>query len=231
MRRVLVVSPHPDDAEVGCGGMIHKMLKLGYHVTIAICAGEGDLNMVHSRDVVSFERRMKEQVRAAGVLGALHLLWLHLAPASKFDTVPQAAFVSAFDKVFGNFDEVYLPLPSYNDDHTRVWNAGVAAFRPEKLDGVNLYAYEQPFSNCLPHVHASQFGKRYIELSREDVEAKEAALRCHESQMVSLEHSIYGPAGSYALARLRGLEAGCEYAELVYVVRERVKLIAQEKGK
>lgn len=219
MAKILVVSPHPDDAEIGCGGLLSRERRLGNETTIAVCTGPGDLKMVHSGQVVEFDQRIREQEAAAKHLG-VNLVWLNLAPASKFDTTPQAAFVSAFDQLFKEYDTVILPLPSYNADHTRVWETGLAAFRPGKLNNVSLQAYEQACSNPLGPQIVNGFGKRYISLSGEDVQAKQAALSEHHSQIVGREVSLCGPAAVDLHARLRGMEVGTEYAELLYLVRE-----------
>lgn len=221
MNRILVVSPHPDDAEIGMGGAMSRMKSEGDRVVIAVCAGPGDLTMVHSGQTIPFEQRRKEQEAAALVLGC-GIEWLDIAPASKFDTVPQADFVSAFDKLFRQFDHVYLPLPSYNSDHRIVFETGLAAFRPGKLDKVALFAYEQACSQCLGEPGQWPYGRRYIGLSEFHLMAKKGALEAHESQTAARGQTIYGPAGIEALARLRGLEVGTPLAEMVYLLRERV---------
>ena len=221
MNRILVVSPHPDDAEIGMGGAMFRMKEEGDRVTLAVCAGPGDLTMVHSGQTIPFEQRRKEQEAAAQVLGC-GVEWLDLAPASRFDTVPQANFVSAFDRLFKQFDQVYLPLPSYNADHRIVFEAGLAAFRPGKLDKVGLFAYEQACSQCLGEPGQWPWGRRYIGLTAYNLRAKKSALEAHESQIGARGDTIYGPVGIEALARLRGLEIGVPLAEMVYLLRERV---------
>jgi LmbE family N-acetylglucosaminyl deacetylase len=222
MTNVLVVSPHPDDAEIGCGGMIHRLMKNGHNVMIAVCTGEGDLLMAHTSKIVKFRDRRREQEEAATTLGGAVIAWLDMAPASRFDTIPQALFVSTFDRLFQGHDQVFLPLPSYNDDHVRVWRAGLAAFRPGKLDYTSLMAYEQPFGNT-----AHDFGKRYIQLAEVDVEAKKLAITCHRSQMLGRDKSIYGRTGAELLATVRGAEIGIPYAEMVYVIKEVVTIGAK----
>lgn len=219
--RKLVVSPHPDDAEIGLGGAIHRWQREGHLPTIAVCTGEGDLTMVHSRQTVPFTQRREEQRIAAQCLGC-EVLWLELAQASKFDQTPQARFVMAFDQAFPDFDEVYLPLPSYNDDHRRVWEAGLAAMRPGKLDHVGFYAYEQACSQCLGEPGQMAFGRRYVAISSADLKAKQEAISAHQSQMGGRGFSIYGPRGAKVHAELRGMECGAEQAEMIYVLRERV---------
>jgi LmbE family N-acetylglucosaminyl deacetylase len=218
--RALFVSPHPDDAELGCGGLIHRLLREGASVTVAVCTGEGDLKMAHSGESVPFLRRRREQVRALSELGDIDLVWLNLAPASQFDRVPQATFVLAFDGLFRHFDQTFLPLPSYNSDHERVWRAGLAAFRPGKLSGTSLLAYEQPIQGHGEQATAGISGKCYYTLTTDDLAAKKRAILEHGSQVAGREDTLYGPAGIEALAKIRGLECGACYAELVYPLLE-----------
>jgi LmbE family N-acetylglucosaminyl deacetylase len=221
-KSLLFVSPHPDDAELACGGMMRRHLSEGAIVSVAVCTGPGDLKMVHSGAVVKFHERQEEQKQALAELGDIQLLWLDLAPASKFDEVPQSRFVCEFDALFPKFDEVYLPLPSYNADHERVWKAGLAAFRPGKLDRTALFAYEQPMQSHGEQLASAIMCKRYYRLSEDDIVAKMRALTRHSSQVAGREDALCGPAGVEALARLRGLEVGAAYAEMVHPLRETV---------
>ena len=212
--RHLFVAPHPDDVEIGAGALVHKLRSEGEPVSIAICTGEGDLAMLHSGETVAFKQRMVEQLSAAEHLLRPELIWLELAPASQFDRVAQAEFVTAFDGLFPRFDNVYVPLPSYNDDHNRVWHAAIAAMRPGKIDHLSVYAYEQPFGN-----HSPEFGKTYVELTRENLGAKCAAISAHMSQMKGRAGSIYGPHAAALFATLRGKEVSLPQAELFYLIR------------
>ena len=222
--RHLVVSPHPDDAEIGMGGTIHKLRAAGEFVTIAICTGNGDVHMVHSDQTVAFQRRRDEQLVAREFLLRPDIEFLDLAPASRFDSVEQADFVIAFDGLFPRYDVIYGPLPSYNADHNRVWETMQAAFRPGRLDGKTYYAYEQPFGNRYP-----DWCKTYVQLAPEDVGAKCSAISAHKSQMEGRMGSIYGPHAATQFASLRGKEVGVLYAELFYLVRS-AQLIARTNG-
>ncbi len=226
MSKALIVSPHPDDAEIGLGGLIHRVMSAGGSVTVAVCTGDGDLKMVHSGENVAFEKRREEQRKALSYLGDPNLVWLNLAVASRFDEKPQADFVCAFDKLFHDFDEVFVPFPSYNFDHERVWKASMAAFRPGKLDWVSLYAYEQPGQGHADRQsHGLICAKRYYVLSEEDIVAKMRAIDQHESQMGGRSHTLSGVRGVHILAEQRGIEIGEEFAEVVYPVKEVVKFM------
>lgn len=221
--KVLFVSPHPDDVEIGCGGLVHRLAQQHVECHLAVCTGPGDLQMMHSGQVVKFEQRVAEQQRAAQRLGMANVHWLNLGKAGRFDQVAQMAFVTAFDKLFPAFDAIVIPLPSYNDDHLRVWEAAMASCRPGKLDSVNVYAYDQQASHCVgAQLPGREFGRIYVPISEEALQAKQEALREHVSQMQGREETIYGPRGMAVSAASRGLECGAPLAEMLYLIRSRV---------
>lgn len=74
---VLVVAPHPDDAEIGAGGTIARWVDAGRSVLIAVCTsgdkGTSDPAMPPARLAAI---RQAEQGRAAGVLGVAGVVFL-----------------------------------------------------------------------------------------------------------------------------------------------------------
>jgi hypothetical protein len=87
--RVLVISAHPDDEVLGCGGTIARLTQHGYPVCIAIL-GEGVTSRYGAREEAPVEEttRIREQAsRSATLLGAGDLRMFQL-PDNRFDTVP-----------------------------------------------------------------------------------------------------------------------------------------------
>ena len=76
-KRVLVVPPHPDDAEGGCGGTVAKWIKHGAEVVYLLCTngdkGTDDPTMSPKR-LASIRER--EQQDAADVLGVMEVVFL-----------------------------------------------------------------------------------------------------------------------------------------------------------
>lgn len=219
MTKVLVVSPHPDDAEIGMGATMSLMSDRGWVVDVAVCTGPGDLTMLHSGETVPFDKRIDEQKAAAAVLG-VKVTFLNLARASRFDQTAMVDFVSAFDNLFLKYDRVYLPLPSYMADHVRVWEAGLAAARPGRMEHVGLYAYEQPLGWRMG-TPPPWFGRVYQPLPKEALEKKKKALACHVSQFEKRPDSPAGPAGVEPWAAMRGMDCGVPAAELTYLIRKK----------
>lgn len=219
--KYLFISPHPDDAEFGCGGTIAKFANMGRECHIAVMCGPSDLTMVHSGHTIPWEQRKKEQLDASRELGVYKTLFLDVAPASKMDTVSLSVGVSKLDELLHEerYAEVYAPLPSANQDHMYVWNAVMAAFRPTKVDRVNLFGYEQATQYHGPQVDGAVRCSMYMSLNEENLTDKINALHWHKSQVEGRENTIAGTLGVSQLAIMRGSEAGCKYAERFLPVR------------
>lgn len=218
MKKILVISPHPDDIELGCGGTLNK-LKETYEIHLAVVCGEGDLTMVHSGSVVPFTQRKKEQEIAASILGIKTTHYLDFAPASKFDTKPIGELVTKLDTLLkqNNYDCIIIPYPSYNQDHTVTFNACIAALRPTKADKVTVLLYEQLIQYHGPQPAQTLHSKNYVTLTQRDVDAKTLAMIAHTSQVVGREKQILNEVE--VLARMRGVEAGTTYAEMFHIYR------------
>lgn len=76
---VLVITPHPDDAESGAGGTIARWAQQGRKVILVVCTngdkGTSD-RTVHPADLA--QRREAEQLQAAHVLGIAEVVFLRL---------------------------------------------------------------------------------------------------------------------------------------------------------
>ena len=75
--KVLLVTPHPDDAEGGCGGTVARWIEQGAEVVYVLCTngdkGTTDLEMTPPRLA---ETREREQLEAARVLGVKDVVFL-----------------------------------------------------------------------------------------------------------------------------------------------------------
>ncbi len=85
--RVLVVTPHPDDAEFWCGGSVARWIQDGAHVRVVLCTdgskGSTDPNMT-SQELGPI--REAEQAKAAEELGVQELVMLHHEDGTLEDT-------------------------------------------------------------------------------------------------------------------------------------------------
>ncbi len=76
-KRVLVITPHPDDAESGAGGTIAKWSHLGANIVLVVCTNgnKGTSDRSVSSEELAQTRR-KEQLESAKLLGLTNVVFL-----------------------------------------------------------------------------------------------------------------------------------------------------------
>lgn len=223
MSRVLVLSPHADDAEIGCGGYIARTIAEGGEVCVALMT-VSDIDFLH-RGVVTAEERLAEFHNSMRVLGVQSTQVLSTGLDGKLYTSPQSEFVKALDKLQGIFqpDTVLIPLPSSHQDHRYCWEVGIATTRPtpSKHSPGMIAAYEYPSTSWGDGSDANAGrGGIYVNVSAH-WDTKVESLRMYATQMRG-EGNLFSVTGIEALARLRGLESGFAYAELFHTLRIRI---------
>lgn len=159
---------------------------------------------------------------AANHLGA-KVEFLNLAPDSTFNFAPRGPFVQALEEVImrERWDRLYIPLPSFHQDHTVTYEATIAALRPRKslIPPRKVLAYEYPGQAWGPAPPTT--GKVYHAIKEESLWAKKEALMRHKTQWVSDPTApMIGLDAVDALARLRGTECNAGFAEMFFLIRE-----------
>ena len=200
-KRVLVLAPHTDDGEFGCGGTMARLVEAGRRGALrspsrsrrarcrrasrptrspARCArrppssgSAEDQLRVHDFDVRTFPERRQD------ILELLVGLWEELKPDAVFQ-------------------------PSHHDvhqDHQTIAQEGLRAFKRTTVLG-----YEIPWNNF-----DFSYGA-YVALEQRHLERKVAALAKYASQ----QHRRYAnPEYVWNLARVHGINVNREYAEVL----------------
>jgi LmbE family N-acetylglucosaminyl deacetylase len=191
---IMVVSPHPDDAEYGVAGTVARWVKEGKRVIYAVCTngdkGTSDINMDPEKLA---DTRKKEQRAAAEVLGVSEVIFLGL-PDQGLEDTPE------FRKRIVRLIRQYRPHTIVTADPYRryIWHRDHRITGQVVLDAVFPYArdhlaYPDFFEEGLrPHKVKEIFFWAADDINyRSDITAtfdlKVQALRCHKSQMQQLE--------------------------------------------
>jgi len=191
--KVLLLAPHTDDGELGCGGTLARMVMAGHQVKyVAFCAPQKNLE--------------RELERAMGILGIDDFSILD-HKIRNFDRQRQ----DILDMLVG-LNEDYVPdlvlLPSVHDmhqDHTVVYNEGLRAFRK-----TSILSYELPWNHLTFNTQA------FIPLRVEHMKKKLQALKCYYTQR---DRDYMAKDSIRSTARARGMQIGTKYAECFEVVR------------
>jgi len=199
--RVLAFGAHPDDLEVGAGGLLARLSSAGADVTLAI------VSIPNSTEV-----RKAEAQAAADVLDA-ELFILNEHVPCRVEDIAMHELVRRMDTVIGDVRPDLVITHSANDlhwDHGLVNRATVSALRRTPCD---LLAY---LSSPEMNAQSRSFGNCFADISG-FVDAKLAAIACHKSQLPKLDLD-----SSRDLARAMGRISGFEYAEVYETLRVRV---------
>jgi LmbE family N-acetylglucosaminyl deacetylase len=199
--RVLAFGAHPDDLEVGAGGLLARLSDEGANVTLAIVSIPN-----------AAERRRVEARKAADVLDA-DLFVIYEDRECRVEDIPMHELVRRFDTIVGDVRPDLVITHSAHDlhwDHGLVNRATVSALRRTPCD---LLAF---LSSPEMNAQARAIGNCFADISGY-VDAKLQAIACHESQLPKLDLE-----SSRDLARAMGRISGYEYAEAYEVLRVRV---------
>jgi len=177
-KKVLIISPHPDDDIFGVGGTIVKLTEGGADVAVAyLCNGEGGVKEenVARKDLTLIETRKSEAKRAGEILGVKEQLFYDY-PDGKLSASRVA--VKAVSNLIKNFKPDIIFLPSFLDNHPdhRAANdvlikavADLGGFEGE------IWAYE---------VWTPISPNRVVPINNE-IESKRSACEAHKSQLDS----------------------------------------------
>ena len=84
---VMVVTPHPDDAEFGVAGTVSRWVHEGKNVIYVVCTnGDKGTSDITMKSEQLAEIREKEQKAAAGLLGVREVIFLGHSDQSLEDT-------------------------------------------------------------------------------------------------------------------------------------------------
>ena len=203
-RNVLVLAPHTDDGEFGCGGTIARLVESGVKVTyVAFSTAAKSVPKGFPKDV------LKHEVRAAtavlGIPGSdlkVYDFEVRMFPTLRQDILEEMIVLQQeIDP-----DCVLMPaLVDLHQDHKTIAEEGLRAFKR-----TTVMAYEIPWNN-LNFSHQA-----YVRLEERHVEKKVQALACYKSQ----QHRNYTREDYIRnVALTRGIDVGCDYAEVFEVYR------------
>lgn len=211
----LVVVAHPDDEVLGAGATIHKLIKEGHKVAVAIMVSQAAARKDLSSTLASDET---EAMKIMGVEKTYHADF----PNIKMNTVPHLELVQFIENCIEDWeaDAIITHHPAdTNNDHVQTSYAVQAASRlfqrrPNMPSLKQLLYMEVPSSTEWSFdSSANRFSPNYyVEIGREGVDVKVKALSAYKGVMRPYPHPRSKEALE-GLAAYRGVQSGCNYAE------------------
>jgi len=220
----LVISAHPDDEVLGCGGTIARLAREGGKVYLAVL-GEGITSRYEHREkadsslVEGIKHRCKE---AAKVLGAEDPFLFGL-PDNRFDTIPLLDIVKKIEKLISDLSPTVIYTHHEGDlniDHSITYRAVLTATRPIQGNAVrDIYTFEVPSSTDWAFHQSEQIFRPnvFVDIT-ETLDTKIQALSVYETEIRPFPHPRSLEA-IQANTRRWGSVVGCQAAEAFALVR------------
>ena len=203
-KNILILAPHTDDGEFGCGGSIAKFLEQGSNVYyIAFSTAKESVPEGLPQNIL--EKEVKEATKRLGIKP--ENLIIYGFQVRKLNYIRQDILEELVKlKKEINPDLVFIPSPNdLHQDHSTVAMEGMRAFKQ-----TTILAYEVPWNNLTFN------NQCFIKLTEKHVKQKVYALDAYNSQKTRIyarEDFIV------SLAKTRGVQVSTEYAETFEVIR------------
>ncbi|MCA9232420.1 MAG: PIG-L family deacetylase [Planctomycetales bacterium] len=203
-KRVIVLAPHTDDGEFGCGGTIARFVEAGsevYYMAFSVC--EQSVPYGFAKD--ELENELKEAMKVLGLPAKNTLIYRY--PVRRLQESRQEILQLMIDaRSEIQPDIVFMPcLKDCHQDHQTVSAEGLRAFKHS-----TIFSYEMPWNNLT--LETSSF----VVLEERHLQKKIDALACYKTQAFrpyADEEFLRG------LGRVRGVQIGGHYAEAFELVR------------
>jgi LmbE family N-acetylglucosaminyl deacetylase len=204
LQRILVLAPHTDDGEFGCGGTISKFIEQNKQVYYAaFSTAEESLPHGWPKDILKTE--VKEATKRLGI--PKNNLIIYNYEVRKLNYIRQE-ILEELVKIKKDVkpDLVFIPSPNdLHQDHQTVAMESIRAFKQ-----VSIVGYELPWNNITFHTNM------FVKLNRKHIEKKVFALKAYNSQKdkhYATEDFII------SWAKTRGTQIGTDFAETFEVIR------------
>ena len=201
---VLILAPHTDDGELGCGGTIARFVEEGKKIYYAAFSTAAE-SVPPPFPPNILEQEVKKATDVLGIPEGNLILFDYQVRKLEYK---RQEVLDDLIKLKQEVNPAIVFLPCANDlhqDHITIYNEGLRAFKQ-----CTMLGYELPWNNITFHT------RHFVILQERHIAKKYEAMHCYCSQRNRHyvdEDFIYG------LARTRGVQLGTDYAEAFDVIR------------
>jgi LmbE family N-acetylglucosaminyl deacetylase len=201
----LIIAPHIDDEVLGCFSSIDS------NTFILYCGmDESKIKFDWVKQRPDSDIRLNELQTVQQ-----ELLFSYEILNNEVNNYVIQKLIPEFERIINKVqpDELYIPVPSYNQDHRVVYEAALTALRPHDINffvkRVLVYEQIQDLWNHNYHSFNPTFFRRL------DIDKKIQIYNLMQSQVRAFRNDNM----LHTLAELRGIQANIKYAEAFEVIR------------
>ncbi len=214
MKTIMAIGAHPDDIEFGCGGTLIKHKLNGDFIVYVCMTNTISTDGVTGKVLRTAEQNKQEVLNAAKILKCDSIEFL---PFTDLKVPFSFESVSKLESLIMkyNIDTIYTHWAGdANQDHISTFKTTMAAARYVP----NVYCYEQI---PIPRMSENQMDINYYSDITNTFNDKILASLCHESQIKKYKHHGFNVEENLeTIAKFRGIQAKCKYAEAFKVIKQ-----------
>lgn len=204
--KVLLLSPHTDDVELGAGGTLIKLLTDKSHDICWVVFSTCENALPQSLPPDTLKNEFISVVCQLGIKN-YRIYSFENMNFPKY----RHAILNELDKIKKEFEPNLVISPSLNDSHQDHKTIAEETVRVFKKDA-SIIGYELPWNNL---AFSPQL---LVELTDEEVERKWEMLSLYKSQF-ALGRNYFSKEFIFGWARMRGAQCNAEYAEAFEAIR------------
>ena len=219
MKRIMVISPHPDDETLGAGGTLARMKGEGAEILW--------LNVTQMSKETGYtqEQIEKRELEIEQVLVIYDCLYVDgYFPPACLNDAHMGKLIGIIKDSIDNFKPDTLIIPFMNDphsDHQIVAKAALSASKQFRAPSIKRTLMMEIISETdfAPAISGQMFVPNFYVDITNHYDIKEKALAIYDSEMgeYPFPRSF---ANVFALATHRGTQAGCNLAEAFMLIKE-----------
>jgi len=207
MENILILSPHTDDAELGCGATISRFIEEKKNI-LWVVFSTAEESLPKNMAANTLENEFKNVIKKlnipeeSAIINHFKVRYLH---------EKRQEILELLVKIRNSFKPDLVIGPSLNDfhqDHQIVANEMVRAFKSSS----SIISYELPWNHITFHTQL------FFKVNEKQIDKKVEILKSYKSQLLK-NRSYFSDEFIRGLACTRGIQVNTHYAEAFEVIK------------
>jgi LmbE family N-acetylglucosaminyl deacetylase len=206
-KAIIILSPHTDDAELGCGGTIARMMWEGMDIHWFVFSTAED-SLPSGLPKGTLHKEFIEVTQKIGLPADNYKIFNYHPPNLPEHRQEILEILIGLKKEINPYLVIGPSLNDYHQDHLVIANEMIRAFKSSS----SIISYELPWN------HVTFSNQMFFRLDKKHIDKKIELLSSYKSQLIK-NRAYFSNEFIYGLAKTRGIQIDSEYAEAFEVIR------------
>jgi LmbE family N-acetylglucosaminyl deacetylase len=206
-KAIIILSPHTDDAELGCGGTIARMMWEGMDIHWFVFSTAED-SLPSGLPKGTLHKEFIEVTQKIGLPADNYKIFNYQVRNLPEHRQEILEILIGLKKEINPYLVIGPSLNDYHQDHLVIANEMIRAFKSSS----SIISYELPWN------HVTFSNQMFFRLDKKHIDKKIELLSSYKSQLIK-NRAYFSSEFIYGLAKTRGIQIDSEYAEAFEVIR------------